>query len=53
MQNMNGTLSPIWVEDSGDGLDIHETTDSKVYVHETTDSKVPRPPPSSFFLLIM
>jgi hypothetical protein len=43
MQNMNGTLSPIWVEDSGDGLDVHETT----------DSKVPPPPPSSFFLLIM
>uniref|UniRef100_A0A2N9IBK0 DUF7795 domain-containing protein n=1 Tax=Fagus sylvatica TaxID=28930 RepID=A0A2N9IBK0_FAGSY len=49
MQNMNGTLSPIWVEDSGDGLDIHETTDSK---KEVASSRLQRPEVTDFAALM-
>lgn len=49
MQNMNGTLSPIWVEDSGDGLDVHETTDSK---KEVASSRLQRPEVTDFAALM-
>lgn len=48
MQNVNGTLSPICIEDFGDGLNEQATTDDK----EVASSRIQRPEVTDFAALM-